>query len=67
MKNSENKTIDINFDFTTDTPHYWENFWNNNNLGGSKYDPDLLSKKLQQYHQLLWSKNFQMENLWIYP
>jgi len=49
--------IDVTFDFTTDTPNYWDNFWQNNDgLGASKSDPDSLSKKLQKYHQLLWSK-----------
>ena len=49
--------IDVNFDFTSDTPHYWDTFWENNNgLGGSNSDPDALSKTLQRYHQALWSK-----------
>lgn len=49
--------IDITFDFTTDSPHYWDNFWSNNNgLGGGGSDPDSSSKTLQQYHQVLWSK-----------
>ncbi len=48
--------IDITFDFTTDTPKYWDNFWNDNVLGGGGADPDAVSKTLQNYHQLLWSK-----------
>lgn len=48
--------IDITFDFTTDTPKYWDNFWNDNVLGGGGADPDAVSKTLQIYHQLLWSK-----------
>lgn len=57
MRNLEMKSIDVNFDFTTDTPNFWDGFWDNNNgLGGSKNDPDALSKTLQKYHQLIWSK-----------
>ena len=56
IKNKLN--IDTSFDFTKDTPHFWEDdFWSyKNGLGGSKYDPDILSPTLQKYHQLLWSK-----------
>lgn len=51
------KDIDVHFDFTNDLPHYWDNFWlNNNGLGGGNCDPDSASKMLQKYHQLLWSK-----------
>ena len=39
--------IDITFDFTTDTPKYWDNFWNDNVLGGGGADPDAISKTLQ--------------------
>lgn len=57
MENLHKRDIDIQFDFTTDTPRYWENFWNNNNgLGAGNNDPDTSSKTLQKYHQLLWSK-----------
>ena len=49
--------IDTSFDFTTDSLHYWDNFWENNcGLGGGGSDPDSASKTLQRYHQLLWSK-----------
>ena len=49
--------INVNFDFTTDSPHYWDNFWSNNGgLGGSNCDPDSASKTMQKYHQELWSK-----------
>ena len=49
--------LDITFDFTTDTPNYWDHFWTNNHgLGGGGNDPDATSKTLQLYHQLLWSK-----------
>ena len=49
--------IDVDFDFTTDTPHYWDYFWkNNDSLGGGGSDPDTQSKTLQKYHKILWSK-----------
>lgn len=49
--------IDIDFDFTTDTPKYWDNFWEQDDvLGVRNNDPDICSKTLQKYHQLLWSK-----------
>ena len=49
--------IDVLFDFTTDTPNYWQGFWDRNNgLGAGGTDPDALSKTLQKYHQILWSK-----------
>lgn len=53
----EKKDINVNFDFTSDTPHYWDNAWDNNNvIWVSKIDPDSDSSTLQQYHKLLWSK-----------
>ena len=45
-------TIDVNFDFTTDTPNYWENF----KTGASFTDPDIWSPILRRYQQLLYSK-----------
>lgn len=48
--------IDVNFDFTTDTPNFWDNFWKDTVLGGFGNDPDALSKTLQMYHGILWSK-----------
>lgn len=37
MKNA----IDTTFDFTSDTPHYWDNFWQNcDGLGCGSADPD---------------------------
>lgn len=49
--------IDMNFDFTIDTPHYWDNFWDKRNgLGVAGNDPDSSSKTLQKYHQIIWSK-----------
>ena len=49
--------IDVTFDFTTDTPGYWTDFWKRNDgLGAGGRDPDADSRKLQKYHQFLWSK-----------
>ena len=48
--------IDVDFDFTLDTPHYWDGFWDDGVLGGGCNDPDSASKTLQAYHQYLWSK-----------
>lgn len=49
--------IDVNFDFTTDTPRYWDNFWESEPiLGCAGNDPDSKSKTLRLYHQKLWSK-----------
>lgn len=52
-------TIDTSFDFTTDSPHYWEAFWGNKGgRGGGNLntDPDAVSPTLRKYHQILWSK-----------
>ena len=49
--------IDTTFDFTTDSPHYWDHFWERDNgIGAGGCDPDSASKTLQRYHQHLWSK-----------
>jgi len=51
------KEIDVYFDFTTDSPGYWDNFWENKNgLGAGNSDPDASSKTLQQYHKLLYPR-----------
>lgn len=53
----ESIIIDSSFDFTTDTPGFWDGFWNNKGgLGGGSADPDLNSPTLQKYHKALWSK-----------
>lgn len=49
--------IDVTYDFTSDTPNYWSDFWHDSILGGGGADPDVASKTLQAYHQLLWSKS----------
>lgn len=57
MLTNSKKLIDVNFDFTTDTPHYWDNYWESDNLlGHLNNDPDSASPTLQQYHKILWSK-----------
>ena len=53
--NFDMENIDVIFDFTSDTPYYWDGFWNNE-LGYSKRDPDSKSPMLRKYHQILWSR-----------
>ena len=49
--------IDVNFDFTSDSQNYWDNFWNNKKgLGAGNSDPDAESKTLQVYQSLLYSR-----------
>lgn len=49
--------IDVNFDFTMDSPGFWDGFWKRNaGMGAGACDPDACSPTLQRYHQLLWSK-----------
>lgn len=49
--------IDVNFDFTTDSKGYWDDFWNRGDgLGACGSNPDKDSPTLRIYHQLLWSK-----------
>lgn len=49
--------IDANFDFTMDSPGYWDRFWERNEgLGSGGSNPDNDSLALQKYHKLLWSK-----------
>ena len=47
--------FDINFDFTTDTPLFWEKYWDDE-MGGVFVDPDSKSKMLKKYHRFIWSK-----------
>lgn len=49
-------TIDVNFDFTTDTPGYWETFWTNPLSSKGNKDPDNESPTLRSYHRILWNK-----------
>lgn len=49
--------IDVTFDFTTDSPGYWDGFWENNDgFGAGGSDPDSSSPTLQEYHRALWSR-----------
>ena len=52
-----NNCFDVNTCFIDDSPGYMNGFWLGRNglgLGGS--DPDSRSKKLRDFHQLLWNK-----------
>ena len=48
--------IDTTFGFSTDSPHYWDHFWETGGgLGVGGSDPDSAGKTLQKYHRyLLW-------------
>ena len=49
--------IDVTFDFTTDTPRYWDDYWEGDPLMGRfNNDPDCASKTLRLYQKLLYSK-----------
>ena len=49
--------IDVNFNFTSDTPKYWDNYWGKDPLfGGPTYDPDNASSTMRLYQKLLYSK-----------
>lgn len=49
--------IDTTFDFTCDSPGYWDRFWENGSgTGKGSCDPDSVSRTLRDYHQYLWSK-----------
>lgn len=51
------KNINVDFDFTIDTPYYWDNYWNYDKvLGHFNNDPDTASKTMQLYHRTLYSK-----------
>lgn len=49
--------IDVHFDFTSDTPRYWEGFWERKDgIGLGKNDPDSRSRMMREYHSIVWSK-----------
>ena len=49
--------IDIAFDFTMDSPGYWDGYWERKApLGEGGSDPDTASPTLQKYHKELWSR-----------
>ena len=47
--------VNVDFNFITDTPNYWDNFWDDD-IGHSNVDPDLKSTTLRKYHRILWNK-----------
>ena len=51
------RDIDINFDFTSDTPRYWDGFWEDDLFFGKfNNDPDSASKTMKLYHKVLYSR-----------
>lgn len=49
--------INTEFDFTTELPPFWTDFWKQNDgLGAIWFDPDAHSKTLYEFHQKLWSR-----------
>lgn len=51
------RDIDVYYDFTSDTPGFWDGFWERNSgLGAGGADPDSRSPMARRYHQLLWSR-----------
>ena len=57
MNTLDECVIDTSFDFTSDSPKYWDGFWKKNDgLGCGGSDPDNASPTLQKYHKKLWSK-----------
>lgn len=51
------KHYDLSFDFTSDTPGYWDHFWENRgglDLGSA--DPDFLSPVLKEFHKRAWCR-----------
>lgn len=55
LNNITIKDIDVNFNFTSDTPGYWEGFWDRcQGIGRGGSDPDSHSPMLMTYQKLLW-------------
>lgn len=49
--------LNVEYDFTADTPMFWKDFWEKDDvLGSSGADPDIISKTLKEYHRLLYSR-----------
>ena len=54
--------IDIDFDFTTDTPKYWDNFWEQDDvLGVRNNDPDICIKHCKSIINFYGVKDCLME------
>ena len=49
------RKINVDLDFTEDTPLFWEHYWDDE-MGGVFVDPDSKSKMLKYYHKVVWSK-----------
>ena len=49
--------IDTTFDFTEDTPKYWDGFHESQDfMWYSKVDPDSASPTMREFHRALWSR-----------
>lgn len=49
--------VDVNCDFTLDTPNFWDNYWDGDCvLGKSAVDPDFFSRKLFELHKEIYSR-----------
>lgn len=45
--------VDVTFDFTTDSPGYWDGFWEKKEgLGGGGSDPDSASPGMKVYKEM---------------
>lgn len=62
MKNK----IDINYNFTQDTPHYWDGFWDNDSiLGGSDMTPIVRAKRFKSIKGYYGLNNYLMAKTWF--
>ena len=49
--------LNPSFDFTSDSPGYWDGFWDVDPILGNRgVDPDAVSPALREYHRILWSR-----------
>ena len=57
--------IDVEFDFTSDSPGYWDGFWENNDgLGGGGSDPDSASAVFSGIIRSYGARNCRMGKRW---
>ncbi len=47
--------VDVNFNFTSDTPHFWDRYWDDE-MGKVCVDPDFYSPTLKTYQRIIWNK-----------